>query len=238
MMGRRLNVSLFLLLLCCTELIHATKSAPNIIIILADDLGVGDLSMNGSPIRTPNIDSLAKEGAYLNNFYASANVCTPSRAGLLTGRYPIRMGLADSVIEVNSKHGLPSSETTLAEVLQDKGYKTALIGKWHLGHNSEHWPTRHGFEYFYGLLYSNDMAPLALYRGDEVIEQEVDQPSLTQRYTKETSDFIVRNKNQPFFIYMSHTFPHIPLHASKKFKGKSAAGIYGDTVEELDWSVG
>ncbi len=128
------------------------------------------------------------------------------------------MGLADSVIEVNSKHGLPSSETTLAEVLQDKGYKTALIGKWHLGHNSEHWPTRHGFEYFYGLLYSNDMAPLALYRGDEVIEQEVDQPSLTQRYTKETSDFIVRNKNQPFFIYMSHTFPHIPLHAFEKIQ--------------------
>ena len=211
---------------------------PNIIIILADDLGTGDLSLNGSPIRTPNIDSLAKEGAYLTNFYASANVCSPSRAGLLTGRYLIRMGLADSVIEPESTHGLPQTETTLAEVLKGDGYQTSIIGKWHLGHTPEHWPTRHGFDYFYGLPYSNDMPSLALYRGEEIIEQPVNQTALTQRYTKEAIEFIAINKNQPFFIYLSHTFPHIPLYASNKFKGKSAAGIYGDAVEELDWSVG
>ncbi|MBT7951651.1 MAG: sulfatase [Gammaproteobacteria bacterium] len=220
------------------QTLQAKEQAPNIIIILADDLGVGDLSMNGSPIRTPNIDALAKQGAYLNNFYASANVCSPSRAGLLTGRYPIRMGMASSVIEPESTHGLPLSETTLAEMLKGYGYNNAIIGKWHLGHTKEHWPTSHGFDYYFGLPYSNDMKNVALYRNEKLIEQPVNQASLTQRYTKETTDFIVKNRKQPFFVYMSHTFPHIPLYASEKFKGKSSAGIYGDAVEELDWSVG
>ena len=237
---RGLLISAFavLIFIVATPVSANANKNPNIIIILADDLGVGDLGMNGSPIRTPNIDKLAKEGAYLSNFYASANVCSPSRAGLLTGRYPIRMGLADNVIEPDSKHGLPSTETTLAELLKDNGYKNALIGKWHLGHTREHWPTRHGFDYFYGLLYSNDMTPLALYRDEKIIEQPVNQTTLTQRYTKEAIDFINSNKGRPFLIYLAHTFPHIPLYASKNFKGKSAAGIYGDSVEELDWSVG
>lgn len=229
---------LILALVFLSQTLQASEQRPNIIIILADDLGTGDLSFNGSPIRTPNIDSLAKEGAYLSNFYASANVCSPSRAGLLTGRYPIRMGLADSVIEPGSTHGLAQTETTLAEVLKEDGYQTSIIGKWHLGHTPKHWPTAHGFDYFYGLPYSNDMPSLALYRGEEIIEQPVIQTTLTQRYSKEAIEFIAANKSQPFFIYMSHTFPHIPLYASKKFKGKSAAGIYGDAVEELDWSVG
>ncbi len=211
---------------------------PNIIIILADDLGMGDLSINGSPIQTPNIDKLAEEGARLSDFYASANVCSPSRAGLLTGRYPIRMGLANSVIEPESTHGLPAAELTLAEFLKQNGYHNSIIGKWHLGHTPEHWPTRHGFDYFFGLPYSNDMQPLALYRDEEIVEQPVNQDTLTRRYTDEAVKFIEENSDGPFFIYLAHTFPHIPLHASDKFRGKSKAGLYGDAVEELDWSVG
>ncbi|MFT5350214.1 MAG: arylsulfatase A [Planctomycetota bacterium] len=238
MRKRIIIASLFFSILSFLQTLQAASDRPNIIIILADDLGIGDLSINGSPIRTPNIDRLAKEGAYLNNFYASANVCSPSRAGLLTGRYPIRMGMADSVIEPDSTHGLPKSETTLPEILKFNGYQNVLIGKWHLGHTAEYWPTEHGFDYFYGLPYSNDMTPLALYRGEQIIEQPVNQSTLTQGYTKEALDFIDTNKEQPFFIFLSHTFPHIPLYASAKFKGKSTAGIYGDAVEELDWSVG
>ena len=229
---------LLLSILLFAQTLYSASPGPNIIIILADDLGVGDLGFNGSPIRSPNIDRLAREGAYLSDFYASANVCTPSRAGLLTGRYAIRMGLADSVIEASSKHGLPADETTLAEMLKLNGYRNALIGKWHLGHSPEYWPTRNGFDYYYGLPYSNDMTPLALYRGEEKIEEPVEQASLTQRYTSEAIEFINRNQDQPFFLFLSHTFPHIPIHASVGFKGKSQAGVYGDAVEELDWSVG
>jgi arylsulfatase A len=230
-------ICFFVLSVFATAGSSATNS-PNIIIILADDLGSGDLSLNGSPIRTPNIDRLATEGAQLTEFYASANVCTPSRAGLLTGRYPIRMGLADSVIEPDSEHGLPQSEITLAEFLREQDYRSAIIGKWHLGHAKKYWPTNHGFDYFYGLPYSNDMQPLTLYRDEQQIEQPVKQETLTRRYAQEAQKFIKENKDGPFFIYMSHTFPHIPLHASSQFKGKSKAGLYGDTVEELDWSVG
>ncbi len=226
-----------LLVFACPTL--ATQSAtPNIIFILADDLGVGDLSMNGSVIRTPNLDHLAQKGAYLDNFYASANVCSPSRAGLLTGRYPIRSQMAHRVIEPDSTHGLPAKEITLAEMLKARGYQTSLIGKWHLGHMPEYWPTRHGFDSFFGLQYSNDMQGVALFRDDKKIEEPVKQSTLTQRYTQQALKTIEKNKDRPFFIFLSHTFPHIPLYASKEFKGKSAAGIYGDAVEELDWSVG
>ena len=211
---------------------------PNIIFILADDLGVGDLSLNGSVIRTPNLDRMAREGAYLDSFYASANVCSPSRAGLLTGRYPIRSGMAHKVIEPDSTHGLPAEEITLAELLQGENYTTSLVGKWHLGHTRDYWPTRHGFEHFYGLPYSNDMSGVALYRGQQKIEEPPLQATLTQRYTKEVVKIIKGKQDKPFFIYLSHTFPHIPLHASEQFKGNSRAGIYGDAVEELDWSVG
>jgi uncharacterized sulfatase len=211
---------------------------PNIILILADDLGIGDVSLHGSAIRTPNIDRLAREGARLTHFYSSANVCTPSRAGLLTGRYAIRSGLAQGVVEADSVHGLPQRETTLAELLEAEGYRTAVIGKWHLGHAPEFWPTRHGFDYYFGLPYSNDMKGVALYRGEEKIEEPVEQSTLTQRYTAEAERFIEADPETPFFLYLAHTFPHIPLHASDDFRGKSDAGLYGDTVEELDWSVG
>ena len=226
------------LLLCCSTIYAAPAKRPNIIFILADDLGAGDLSLNGSVIRTPNLDRMAREGAYLDSFYASANVCSPSRAGLLTGRYPIRSGMAHKVIEPESTHGLPAEEITLAEMLQAQGYRTALVGKWHLGHTKEFWPTRHGFEYFFGLPYSNDMSGVALYRNKKKIEEPPIQSTLTRRYTEETIQLIQEKQDNPFFIYLSHTFPHIPLHASKQFKGKSRAGLYGDAVEELDWSVG
>lgn len=213
-------------------------AAPNVVLLLADDLGVGDLSMNGSPIRTPNIDQLARQGAYLTQFYASANVCTPSRAGLLTGRYAIRMGLAHKVVESDSTHGLPDGELTLAELLRGAGYATALVGKWHLGHQAQFWPTAHGFQYFYGLLYSNDMQPLAVYRAKEVVDRTVDQRQLTRQLTREGVEFIQQNARQPFFLYLAYTAPHIPLAASSEWSGRSAAGLYGDVVEELDWSVG
>jgi uncharacterized sulfatase len=148
------------------------------------------------------------------------------------------MGLAHKVIDADSDDGLPQSEITLAEELKGAGYHTALIGKWHLGHTAEHWPTNHGFDYYYGLPYSNDMSPLALYRGSDKIEEPVDQNTLTRRYTSEVVDFIDKHASEPFFIFLSHAFPHYPLHASNDFRGKSPAGIYGDAVEEIDWGVG
>ncbi len=212
---------------------------PNIIIVLADDLGYGDLSMSGNQlIATPHLDRMAREGVRLTSFYASANVCTPSRAGLLTGRYPIRTGLAYKVIQAAHSHGLPLEEITLAELLKDKGYATAAIGKWHLGHMPDYWPTEHGFDYFYGLPYSNDMKPLALYRDSLKIEEPVDQRTLTERYTAEAIQFIEQNKDGPFLVYLPHTMPHIPLYVSGAFEGRSRAGLYGDVVETLDWSMG
>lgn len=209
------------------------------IIILTDDLGYGDLGSYGnSVIDTKHIDRMADEGVRLTNAYASSSNCTPSRAGLLTGRYPIRTGLAHQVLFVEDKHGLSQSEITIAEMLKPLGYSTAIIGKWHLGHTPEFWPTKQGFDYYYGLPYSNNQSPLALYRNEQKIEEPVTQTSLTERYTEETVQFIEKNKDQPFFIYLAHTFPHVPLHASKGFADRSAAGRYGDVVEELDWSTG
>ena len=213
--------------------------SPNIILILADDLGYGDIrTKSNSLIQTPNFRRIIEEGVELRNFYASANVCTPSRAGLLTGRYPIRSGLAHQVLQVNDTHGLPQEEITIAEILRSSGYANAIVGKWHLGHTIEYWPTNHGFDHFFGLLYSNDMYPLALYRNKEKLEDPVDQRTLTARYTEEVINFIQKSRNQPFFIYLAHTFPHIPLYVSKQFEGRSKAGLYGDVVEELDWSTG
>ncbi len=217
----------------------STTRQPNIIIVLTDDLGYGDLSINGNTsIQTPHIDQMAREGIQFSNFFASANVCTPSRAGLLTGRYPIRTGLAHKAISAEHTHGLPQSELTIAELLKEQGYRTAIIGKWHLGHSAEHWPTEHGFDYYWGLPFSNDMTPLALYQGSEKIEEPVDQTTLTERYTAETIRFMEENQETPFFIYLPHTFPHIPLHVSERFEGQSQAGLYGDVIETLDWSMG
>lgn len=242
----------------------SVAAAPNIIVILADDLGYGDLGCYGSPnIRTPNLDRMAAEGMRFTQFYSAAEVCTPSRASLLTGRYPIRSGMCNDqfrVIRNISTGGLPADEITLPEVLKTRGYATACIGKWHLGNwavNPAHHPRRHGFDHYFGLPHSNDMNPTnaparatarldqdsawwnaPLYRNEELIERPVDQTTLTRRYTDEAVQFIHTNHSRPFFLYLPHSFPHVPLFASKDFRGKSPRGLYGDVVEELDWSVG
>jgi len=215
---------------------------PNFVVIFADDLGYGDLGCFGHPtIRTPNLDRMAAEGMKLTQFYAAASVCTPSRAGLLTGRLPVRNGMCSDrrrVLFPNSGGGLPQGEITIAEALKQKGYATCCIGKWHLGHLPRFLPTRQGFDYYFGIPYSNDMRPSILMEGDKIIEQPVRQSTLTRRYTERAIAFIEKNKDRPFFLYFPHTFPHVPLFASKAFKGKSLRGLYGDVVEELDWSVG
>jgi arylsulfatase A-like enzyme len=217
---------------------------PNFVLLLADDLGYGDLSCYGSKeIRTPNLDRMAKEGAKLDDFYAFPT-CTPSRAALLTGRYPLRSGLT-RVLAPHEHFGISDTEITLGQALEKCGYATACIGKWHLGDMPRYAPNRHGFEYFYGLHYSNDMTlpvvdwpPVRLYRNEQVIESPAHQNTLTERYTEEALGFIDRNRTKPFFLYLPYTMPHIPLAASAKFRGKSAYGLYGDAVEEIDWSVG
>lgn len=217
----------------------AETSPPNFVLVMADDLGFGDIGPFGAKkIATPNLDRMAAEGVKLTRFYASANVCTPSRAGLLTGRYSIRMGLAKEVLFPKSPNGLPPEEVTIAKALKERGYKTACIGKWHLGNKPEFWPTHHGFDFYYGLPYSNDMTPLALYRGEEKIEESVQQETLTERYTAEATKFIEANKSTPFFVYLPHTMPHVPIYVSEKFKGRSKASLYGDAVETIDWGMG
>ncbi len=227
---------------------------PNIIIIFADDLGYADLGCFGSEaIRTPHLDRMAAEGMKFTDFYVCESVCTPSRAGLMTGRYAIRSGLtrvlgpsAGRNIEKGGISGISDYEITIADILKEQGYATACVGKWHLGHLPEHLPTRHGFDSYFGLPYSNDMHKtpegqpdgVPLMRNEEIIELPVNQETLTRRYTEEAVQFIKSNRSNPFFLYFPHTFPHTPLYASEKFKGKSNHGIYGDAVEELDWSVG
>ncbi len=222
---------------------------PNIVILFADDMGYGDLGCFGHPtIRTPNLDRMAAEGMKFTQFYVGAPVCTPSRAALLTGRYPVRSGMTSNkhrVLFPRSKGGLPDSEITIAHALKKKKYATMCIGKWHLGHLPRFLPTRRGFDSFYGLPYSNDMDNPArggpgvpLMRDEKIIERPADQDTLTRRYTKEALKFIHGNKDRPFFLYLPYTFPHVPLHASKTFRGRSLRGLYGDVVEEIDWSVG
>ena len=262
----QLRLFLAALLLAITASVHAAEpTRPNIVIIFADDLGWGDLGCYGHPnIRTPNLDRMAAEGMRFTEFYSAAEVCTPSRAALMTGRYPIRSGMCHDqfrVLRPRSLGQLPDSEITLAEALKTKGYTTGCIGKWHLGvpqFNPGGHPRRHGFDFYFGLPHSNDMdpTPLApkgagrlaeqkaewwnapLYRDEQIIERPADQTTLTRRYTDEAVKFIQANKAKPFFLYFPHTFPHTPLFASKDFFGKSPRGIYGDVVEELDASVG
>ena len=244
--------------------VSATARPPNIIIIFADDLGYGDLGCYGHPsIRTPNLDRMAAEGMRFTDFYVAACVCTPSRAALLTGRLPVRSGMAGSHTSrvIGSRHsgGLPQSEITIARALKARGYATLCIGKWHLaGGTPDALPTRHGFDAYFGLRWSNDMEaggkkspdeagrtrddPLwwncALLGNETIIEQPTDISTLTARYTGEAVRFIRAHKKQPFFLYLAHTYPHTPLFASETFRGRSPRGLYGDVVEELDWSVG
>ena len=229
---------------CATPpLTGASPRKPNIVLILADDLGYGDLGAFGNGvIRTPNLDRMAAEGAKLTTFYASANVCTPSRAGLLTGRYPIRTGLARDVIRQTDTHGLPLSEITIAEALKPD-YATALVGKWHLGHVSPYWPpTKQGFDIFHGLPYSHDMQPLAMSAGSsdgvEIIDDTPDMDRLTEQFFTRGLKFIDDNKDRPFFLLLTLTAPHVPLDPHPDHAGHSAAAEYGDVVEEIDAQIG
>lgn len=218
------------------------KRKPNVIIVLCDDLGYGDLgAFGGKMIKTPNIDRMAAEGAKLTTFFASANLCTPSRAGLMTGRYPIRTGLAYQVIQANDTNGLPLSEITIAQALKPD-YATALIGKWHLGHVEPYWPpTKHGFDFFFGLPYSHDMKPLNLYTsgpGVEFTKEDVDFPHLTHRFFDRGLKFIEDNASRPFFLLLALTAPHVPLNPNPDEHMHSQAGAYGDVVQEVDTNVG
>jgi arylsulfatase A-like enzyme len=216
----------------------ALPAKPNIVLILADDLGYGDIGIFGAKdIRTPNIDGLANKGIKFTEFYCPSPVCSPTRAGLLTGRYPRRMGI-DGVFFPESFTGIPASEVTMAEALKEQGYATSIVGKWHLGHHKQYLPLQNGFDEYFGIPYSNDMMGTVYMRGDEVVEYKVDQRYTTKTYTEEATKFIGKNKNKPFFLYLAHSMPHVPLYASPEFEGKSKRGLYGDVIEELDWSVG
>ncbi len=230
----------------CTTPEANEPGPPNIVLIFADDLGYGDLSSYGHPtIHTPRLDRMAQEGIKLTAFYVAAAACTPSRAALLTGRYPIRSGMVH-VLGPDAEHGLPASEVTLAEALKAQGYQTTAIGKWHLGAQDGFFPTENDFDTYYGILYSNDMMPpwvqtqrpLELWRDTEPIEHPVDQTTLTKRYTEEAVQFIRAAKDAPFFLYLAHSMPHVPLFRSDDFVGHSKGGLYGDVIEEIDWSAG
>ncbi|MGY8749790.1 MAG: sulfatase family protein [Pirellulales bacterium] len=227
------------------------RDQPNLIVIFCDDLGYGDLGCYGSKKnRTPNVDQLARTGIRFTDFYSSSPVCTPSRSSLMTGCYARRVGMHEDytghwVLIPRSRRGLNPEELTVAEALQSVGYATACIGKWHLGDQPEHLPTEHGFDFYFGIPYSNDMQskgrgdpPLPLVKQSSVVEAPVDQSTLTKQYTETAIEFITANQSKPFFVYLPHTFPHLPLHASADFLGKSANGRYGDSVEEIDWSTG
>jgi arylsulfatase A len=225
---------------------------PNIIIILVDDLGYGDLETPA--LETPNLKRMAAEGTRLTSFYATASVCSPSRAGLLTGRYPVRTLITtpllstydamNVVMDVLGRYsynvrGIPQDEVLLPEVLGRRGYRTALVGKWHLGGTPGFLPNDRGFDTFYGALWSNDDPPYAIYRDRQVaVPAPANQNVLTRNFTLAAQDFIRSNKDHPFFLELAHAMPHVPLHASQDFRGKSKGGLYGDAVQELDWSVG
>lgn len=235
---------IFIALYCQPALLAAEeKSKPNFIVIFADDLGYGDLECYGHPkFKTPNLNRMAAEGARLTQFNVPVPYCAPSRATLLTGRYPWRHGVwfnpAPDGPRFNKDVGISDKEQLLSELLKENGYATICIGKWHLGHNPSFYPTRHGFDDYLGILYSNDMRPVNLIKGEKVLEYPVIQANLTKRYTDRAVQFIRENQKQPFFLYLPHAMPHKPLAASEAFYKKSGAGLYGDVIAELDWSVG
>jgi arylsulfatase A-like enzyme len=222
------------------------RSRPNFVIIFVDDLGYQDIGPYGSRNKTPNLDRMAKEGIRFTDFYVAQPVCSASRAALLTGCYPNRIGILGA-LNPASKTGIHANEMTLAEILKTRGYATAIYGKWHLGHHTEFLPLHHGFDDYFGLPYSNDMWPkhpsskfpdLPLIEGDRTIELNPDQSHLTTWYTGRAARFIEQNKERPFFLYVPHNMPHVPLFVSGKHQGKSRRGLYRDVVMELDWSVG
>ncbi len=262
----RVKALALLLLLFGIATVQADHHQPNFVVIFCDDLGYGDLGSFGNPtIRTPHLDRMAEEGQKWTQFYSADPVCTPSRAGLLTGRYPVRNGMssvARVVLFPDSSGGLPQEEVTVAEILKQKNYATAAVGKWHLGHLPQHLPMTQGFDSYYGIPYSNDMDKISgspnyklqaedpdfypdtthfnvpLLQNDREIERPADQNTITRRCTEKAVEFIQASKDKPFFLYLAHSMPHIPLFASGKFRGESIRGLYGDVIEEIDWSVG
>jgi arylsulfatase A len=243
-------LSLLILLSACSSDFQATDASyPNIVLIFTDDLGYGDLSNYGHPtIRTPHLEQMALEGIKFTSFYAAAPVCTPSRAALLTGRYPIRHTPFNFGPE--STTGLPVDELTIADLLAEQGYATMAVGKWHLGHLPDYLPTVNGFDQFYGLPYSNDMLlpwcpwlsetdTLFLYEDDQPTRViNFDQEGLTESYTEQAIQFINDHREKPFFLYLAHSMPHLPISTGERFRGISGAGLYGDVIEALDWSTG
>jgi len=245
--------------------VAAASRKPSFVVIYTDDQGYNDLGCFGSPlIKTPRLDRMAAEGMKFTDFYSAASVCTPSRAALMTGCYPQRVGMAaipksrdgttpsfiapesafDHNLRPKSRYGLNPEEITIPKILKAQGYATACIGKWHLGDRPEFLPTRNGFDSYFGIPYSNDMRPGRLMRDEKNIEfhegllPAAVQDTLTERYTEEAVRFITKNRDRPFFLYLPHTMPHTPLHVTERFRGTSARGLYGDAVECIDWSVG
>ncbi|KAA5825205.1 sulfatase [Algibacter amylolyticus] len=265
-------LAVFGVLVGCKSANTEPSEVTNFIVIFTDDLGYGDVGVYGAEgYETPYLDAMANDGMRFTDFSVSSSICTPSRAGLLTGRYAQRWNHDNGVFWPHSKDGMPASEITIAEMLKEKGYKTGMVGKWHLGHQPEFLPTAQGFNMYYGIPYSNDMwrdpeMPLAedvvfnegftvkdykssiqknklkskvpLMLGNKVVKWPVDQSVLTRKYTDKAKQFILENKEEPFFLYMAHSMPHIPLYASKDFAGKTKRGLFGDVIQEIDWSVG
>ncbi len=254
-MNKTIFLFLLVVFLSCNETKTESKKEPqqppNVVLIFTDDQGYRDVGVFGADdIATPNLDQMAKEGVKLTSYYSAQAVCSASRAGILTGCYPNRIGIHNALGPGNT-HGINDSETTMAEMLKDIGYKTAIFGKWHLGHHPKFLPTRHGFDEWFGIPYSNDMWPyhpqqgpifnfpdLPLFENETVIDTLHEQSQLTTQLTERSVDFINRNKDNPFFLYVPHPQPHVPLFVSDKFKGKSNRGLYGDVIMEIDWSVG
>ncbi len=246
-MNKTTVISLALLI---TPIWAQADNNPNIVLINVDDMGWADLSCYGNQnFSTPNIDSLALAGVRMTDFYAAAPVSTPSRAALLTGQYPIENNMHSGVIHPFTTKGLSPDAVTIAEVLQEDGYITACVGKWHLGHSDPKFmPNNQGFDYYYGIPYSNDMdgrtykhfqaPPLPIYKDKKIVESGIDQRFLTTRFTDVSVEFIEKNQKRPFFLYLAHPMPHTPVHVSPKFMHSSKYGVYGDTVQELDWGIG
>ncbi len=240
---------LFSLLILLGGSINAQTKKPNIILVYIDDMGYGDIGITGAnSYLTPNFNQMQKDGVLFTQFYSPQAVCTASRAGVLTGAYPNRIGFSGA-LDHNSKMGLNPDEQTIPELLKTKGYKTAAYGKWHLGHLPEFLPRQHGFDEFFGIPYSNDMwpnhptgknyyPPLPLIENETTIQTNPDQSQFNTLFTEKSLSFIEKNKSNPFFIYLAHPMPHVPLFVSEKFKGKSRQGLYGDVMMELDWSIG
>lgn len=224
----------------------AADRPPNFVIIFVDDMGYGDLGCYGAQgYETPHLDRMASQGVRFTDFYVGQPICSASRAALLTGCYPNRVGVTGALTP-RSKNGISDREILLPQILKGRGYVTGMFGKWHLGDSPQFLPTHHGFDEYFGLPYSNDMRggppsnnpQLPLIEGDKVIQRNPDQTQLTTWYTEHAVSFIQRHKDVPFFLYVAHNMPHVPLHVSDKFKGKTKRGLFGDVIEEIDWSAG